>query len=85
VDVNVVVGDEEVALPALGAFRGKLRDAAFGRWRADLLRVRGRGSGEERGNSKQYGQQEKLNGGKIASMRVEIHAEGMANRIRPIA
>jgi hypothetical protein len=84
VDVDVVVGDEEVALSTLRAFGGELGDAAFDCGRVDLLRVCGR-TGQEQGNSKQYRQQRKLKRGKFASMRVAIHAEGVANRISSIA
>jgi hypothetical protein len=38
VNVNVVIGDEEIALAALGALSRKLGHAALGNGRADLLR-----------------------------------------------
>jgi hypothetical protein len=37
-DVDVIVGDEEIALAPLRALGGKFCDATLGTWRADLLR-----------------------------------------------
>ena len=37
-DVDVIVGNEEIALAALGTLGRKLGDAALGNGRADLLR-----------------------------------------------
>jgi hypothetical protein len=47
VDVDIVVGDEEIALPTLRAFRGKLGDSTLRRGRVDLLSGRGRRTGEK--------------------------------------
>jgi hypothetical protein len=52
VNVDIIVGDEEIALPALRTLGGKLGDAALGRG-AYLLRVCGRRTQEEQGKRKQ--------------------------------
>jgi hypothetical protein len=52
-DVDVVVGNEEIALAALGALGRKLGDAALGNGRADLLRGGGTRAGKNQGEKKQ--------------------------------
>jgi hypothetical protein len=85
VDIDVIVGDEEIALSTLRTLGGKLGDAALGRGALHLLRIYGRAIENKQGDSEQRCQQKRLKGGRIARMRVAIHAEDAANRISPIA
>jgi hypothetical protein len=84
-DINVIVGDEQIALPALWALGGKLGDAAFGRGRTDLLglcRVR---VGENENKKEQIDGKKKLERRKYPSMRVAIHAENSKDQVSWIA
>jgi hypothetical protein len=82
-NVDVIVGDEEIALPALRAFGGKLGDTAFGRGRMDLLGLCGAGTGDSHSQSKQeqLDGKKKLERGKYPSMRVASHAAAATNRV----
>src|SRR5258705_11946575 len=52
-DINVIVGDEQIALPALRALGGKLGDTAFGGGGTDLFGVCGARVGAARGKQEQ--------------------------------
>ena len=84
VDINVVIGDEEIALVALRALGGKLCDAAFGR-RADLLRGNRSHRDRNQGKKGRRYPQEKPRRGKFPSMRVAIHAEDVVSQVSSIA
>ena len=84
VDIDIVIGDEEIALVALRALGGKLGDAAFG-GRADFLRGSGSHSDGNQGEKGRRHPQKKLRRGKFPSMRVAIHAEDVVNQVSSIA
>jgi hypothetical protein len=84
-DVHVVIGDEEIALAALGAFGGELGDAALGRGWVGLLRICRRRAEEKTGKKKPRDSQKKQERGKFPAMRVAIHADDVANRMNSIA
>jgi len=84
-DIDIVVGDEEIALAALGTFGGKFGDAAFGLGRAALLGHGTGGARENHGKREQRQGQEGLERGEFPSMRVASHATEAINRVSWIA
>jgi len=85
VNVNVVIGDEEVALVTLRTLGRKLGHAAFGSGRADLLGSSASHTAKNQDERKQCCRRKKLKRGKFPSMGVTIHAEDVVNRTSPIA
>jgi len=81
VDIDVVVGDKEIALAALRAVRRKLGDAALGSGPADLLRGGRSRASENQGERKQRYPRKKLEHGRFPSMRMSIHAEDVVNGV----
>jgi hypothetical protein len=84
VDIDVVIGDEEIALVALRTLGGKLCDAAFG-GRTDLLRGNRSHRDRNQGKKGRRYPQEKPRRGKFSSMRVAIHAKDVVNQVSSIA
>ena len=84
-DVDVIVGDEEIALPALRALGGEFGDTALGSGRADLLGLCGVSVCENQNEKEQPDRKRKLERGKYPGMRVAIHAEKSKDRISWIA
>jgi hypothetical protein len=84
-DINVIVGDEEIALPALRTLCRKLGDTALVRGRADLLGFCSVSVCENQNEKEQPDRKKKLERGKYPGMRVAIHAENSNNRVSWIA
>src|SRR4029077_19489903 len=84
-DIDVVIGDEEIALVALGSLGGKLGDTTLGGGRADLLGLHCGSASESQSKSEQQRGKEKVERGKFPSMRVAIHAEDSTDRVSWIA
>jgi len=84
-DINVIVGDEQIALPALRALGGKLSDTALGRGGTDLLGLCGAWVGENESKKEHLDGKKKLERGKYPSMRVAIHAENSKDQVSWIA
>jgi hypothetical protein len=84
-NIDVIVGDEEIALPALRTLGGKLGDTAFGRGRAGLLGLCGASGCDNQNEKEQPDRKKKLERGKYPGMRVAIHAEKSKDRISWIA
>jgi hypothetical protein len=84
-NIDIIVGDEEIALPALRPLCRKLGDTALGRGRADLLGLCGVSVCENQNEKEQPDRKKKLERGKYPSMRVAIHAENSKDRISWIA
>jgi len=84
-NIDVIVGDEEIALPALRTLGGKLGDTALGRGRAGLLGLCGASVCENQNEKEQPDRKKKLERGKYPGMRVAIHAENSKDRISWIA
>jgi len=85
VDVDIVVGDEEITLAALRAVRREFGDTAPGNVRADLLRGGRSRAGKDQSERKQRHRRKELERGDFPSMRVAIHAEDAAKGVSRIA
>jgi hypothetical protein len=84
-DINVIVGDEQIALPALRALGGKLGDTALSRGGTDLLGLCHVRVGENENKKEQVDGKKKLERRKYPSMRVAIHAENSKDQVSWIA
>jgi len=84
-NIDVIVGDEEIALPALRTLGGKLGDTALGCGGAGLLGFCGASGCDNQNEKEQPDRKKKLERGKYPGMRVAIHAEKSKDRISWIA